>query len=307
MTTALLFELMDIVTVGNTLGEGVLWDVPGQRAWWTDIQERRLYRYDPVARQLEQFELPQRLGSFGLVEDSDRIIAAFESGFAFYQPESGQLEWIEQPGHEAANVRFNDGRIDRQGRFWAGSMVEGGGAACGKLYCLASGEPGASARILLTGIAISNSLCFSPDGRQMYFADTPHRMIVRYDLDPHSGAISNREVFARTPPGAYPDGSHVDAHGHLWNAQWGSGKVVRYAPDGSISGAIDVPATNVSCVAFGGADLDLLFVTSARQELSPMQLASEPHAGDLFIYQLNIKGLADARFAATPPRPSMRG
>jgi sugar lactone lactonase YvrE len=107
-------------------------------------------------------------------------------------------------------------------------MVEGGGAASGKLYCLASGAPGASSKILLTGIAISNSICFSPDGRQMYFADTPHRMIERYDLDPHSGAISNRQLFARTPPGAYPDGSHVDAQGHLWNAQWGSGKVVRY-------------------------------------------------------------------------------
>ena len=307
MTTALFSELMDIVAVGNTLGEGVLWDVPGQRAWWTDIQERRLYRYDPVARLLDQFELPQRLGSFGLIEGSDRIIAAFETGFAFYQPESGQLEWIEQPGHEAANVRFNDGRVDRQGRFWAGSMVEGAGAASGKLYCLASGAPGASSKILLTGIAISNSICFSPDGRQMYFADSPHRMIVRYDLDPHGGAISNRQVFARTPPGAYPDGSHVDAQGHLWNAQWGSGKVVRYAPDGTISGTIDVPASHVSCVAFGGADLDLLFVTSARQELNPIQLAGEPHAGDLFIYQLNIKGLADARFGATETPPSMRG
>ena len=186
-------------------------------------------------------------------------------------------------------------------------MVEGGGAASGKLYRLASGAPGATSRILLTGIAISNSICFSPDGRQMYFADTPHRMIVRYDLDPDSGSISNRQLFARTPPGVYPDGSHVDANGHLWNAQWGSGKVVRYAPDGTISGTIDVPASHVSCVAFGGVDLDLLFVTSARQDLSPIQLAGEPHAGDLFIYQLNIKGLADARFGATALSPSLRG
>ena len=296
-------ELVDIVAVANTLGEGVLWDVPGQRAWWTDIQERVLFRYDPVTRELERFGLPERLGSFGLVEDSDEIIAAFESGFAFYHPESGQLQWIERPGHDAPNVRFNDGRIDRQGRFWAGSMVEGRGTPTGKLYCLASGTASAASSVWLTGIAISNSICFSPDGRQMYFADTPHRMILRYDLDPASGAISNRQVFARTPPGAFPDGSHVDAQGHLWNAQWGSGRVVRYAPDGAISGTIDVPASHVSCVAFGGADLDLLFVTSARQELSAGQLAAEPHAGDLFIYQLNIKGLADARFVARRSAP----
>ena len=298
MTTAVHSELVDIVAVGNTLGEGVLWDTRGQRTWWTDIQERRLYRYDPLTRQLEQFLVPLRLGSFGLVGDSDRIIAAFESGFAFYRPESGQLDWIEQPGHAAANMRFNDGRVDRQGRFWAGSMVEGAGASDAKLYCLASGAPGATSEVRLTGIAISNSICFSPEGRQMYFADSPRREILRYELDPVTGAISNRQIFARTPHGVFPDGSHVDAQGHLWNAQWGAGQVVRYAPDGTISATINVPATHVSCVAFGGANLDLLFVTSARQELSAGQLAVEPHAGDLFVYRLNVRGLADARFGA---------
>lgn len=293
-------ELVDVVRVANTLGEGVLWDELGERAWWTDIHERRLFRYDPISRVLESFELPERLGSFGLVEGSERIIAAFESGFASYHPESGQLDWIERPGHEAANVRFNDGRVDRQGRFWAGSMVEGAGAPTGKLYCL----HGSSSQVRLTGIAISNSICFSPDGRQLYFADTPHRLILRYDLDPASGAISNRQVFARTPTGSYPDGSHVDAQGYLWNAHWGAGRIVRYAPDGSISGAIEVPASQVSCVAFGGRNLDLLFVTSARVDLKPAQLAREPHAGDLFVYQLDVKGLADARYTGMVPTRS---
>jgi L-arabinonolactonase len=275
----------------------VLWDALGQRAWWTDIHERRLYRYDPLARALQRFELPERLGSFGMVVDSDSIIAAFESGFAFYHPESGQLDWIERPAHAAANVRFNDGRVDRQGRFWAGSMVEGTGPPTGKLYSLT----GSASQVHLSGIAISNSLCFSPDGRQLYFADTPHRLILRYDLNPATGALSNRQVFARTPAGAYPDGSQVDAVGYLWNAHWGAGRIVRYAPDGSISGAIEVPASQVSCVAFGGRNLDQLFVTSARVDLSPAQLAREPNAGDLFIYQLDVKGLADARFTGTVP------
>ena len=150
----------------------------------------------------------------------------------------------------------------------------------------------------LTGIAISNSICFSPDGRHLYFADTPHRLILRYDIDRGDRRDLQSAVFARTPPGAFPDGSNVDAEGHLWNAQWGAGRVVRYAPDGSISGAIDVPASQVSCVAFGGADLDLLFVTSARVDLSPAALEREPHAGDLFVYKVNVKGLAEPRFAA---------
>ena len=140
MATGNNYQLVDIVHVGNTLGEGVLWDALGQRAWWTDIQERQLFRYDPVLRVLERFELPERLGSFGFVEGSERIIAAFESGFAFYHPESGQLDWVTRPQHAAGNVRFNDGRVDRQGRFWAGSMVEGAGEPAGKLYCL-TGEP----------------------------------------------------------------------------------------------------------------------------------------------------------------------
>ena len=292
MTTAGTAELIDIVPVGNTLGEGVLWDPAGERVWWTDIQERRLFRYDPQRRALERFDLPERLGSFGLVEGCDDIVAAFESGFAFYHPETARLDWVARPDHGAANIRFNDGRVDRQGRFWAGSMVEGPGEPTGKLYCLRGGKP----EVRLTGIAISNSICFSPDGKHLYFADTPQRTILRYDLDATTGAIANRRVFAQTPHGAFPDGSNVDSHGHVWNAHWGAGRVVRYAPDGSTVGTIDVPATQPTCIAFGGKDLDLLFVSSARQNLSEAVLAREPHAGDLFVYKVDIKGLADSRF-----------
>ena len=244
-------------------------------------------------RTLERFELPERLGSFGFVEGCDDIVAAFESGFAFYHPESARLDWIARPEHGAVNIRFNDGRVDRQGRFWAGSMIEGAGKPLGKLYCLRGGKP----EICLSDIAISNSICFSPDGNHLYFADTPHRTILRYDLDGATGAISNRQVFAQTPHGAFPDGSNVDAQGDLWNAHWGAGRIVRYAPDGSISGTIEVPATQPTCIAFGGKNLDLLFVSSARQNLSPAVLAHETHAGDLFVYQLeDVKGLADSRF-----------
>src|SRR5580693_59044 len=243
-----LAELVDVIAVKNTLGEGVLWDAQTERLWWTDIQERRLFCYAPATRALEQFALPERLGSFGLVADSDAIVAAFESGFALYQPRTDQREWLARPKHDAANIRFNDGRVDRQGRFWAGSMVEGGGAPQGKLYCLRSDG---SAAVHATGISISNSLCFSPDGSHLYFADTPLRTIFRYDLDAVTGVISNRRVFAQTPQGAYPDGANVDREGFVWSAHWGAGRVVRYAPDGTIDDTIDVPASQPTCVAFG--------------------------------------------------------
>ena len=296
MTTTITSDLIDIISVGNTLGEGVLWDPAGRRTWWSDIQEKRLYRYDPQSRALENFELPERLGSFGFIRGSDKIVAAFESGFAHYHPESAELRWVVRPGHEAGNVRFNDGRVDRQGRFWAGSMVEGEGEPRGKLYCL----DGSDAKVRLTGIAISNSICFSPEGKHLYFADSPHRMILRYDINPADGTIGNRQVFARTPKGAFPDGANMDAEGCLWSAQWGAGRVVRYAPDGSISGIVEIPTTQVTCVAFGGADLDLLFVTSARERMSEATLQAQPNAGDVFIYKVNVKGLPEPRFAMEP-------
>jgi sugar lactone lactonase YvrE len=293
MSTTKNAELVKIISVGNTLGEGVSWDPVDEHVWWTDIQERRLYRYEPSQAALKAFDLPERLGSFGFVQGSDEIVAAFESGFAMYHPESGELDWLARPEHAAKNLRFNDGRVDRQGRFWAGSMVEGEGLPTAKLYCLR----GRSLEVCLTDIAISNSICFSPDGRHLYFADTPHRAILRYDIDANTGAIGNREIFARTPPGAFPDGSNVDAQGCVWNAHWGAGRVVRYALDGSVDMEIEIPTAQPTCIAFAGKNLDQLYVTSAREGMSPQTLASQPHAGDVFVYKLDVKGLADARFA----------
>lgn len=284
--------LIDTVDVSNTLGEGVLWDPMSQRLWWTDIQERRLFRYEPVRQVLETFELPERLGSFGLVEDSDCLIAAFESGFALFHPDKKRTQWIERPAHAADNIRFNDGRVDRAGRFWAGTMVEGRAEPRGKLYCLRHGI----AEVHLSSIAICNSLCFSTDARHLFFADSPHRKIYQFDIDPVDGTLSNRQLFARTPPGAFPDGSIVDAQGHLWNAQWGAGRIARYAPDGSISGSIDLPVTQPTCVAFGGAKLDHLFVTTAREKLSAAALSLQPMAGHLFIYKTNIQGIPEPRY-----------
>ena len=287
--------LIDTVGVGNTLGEGVLWDDKSGRVLWTDIQERRLYRYEPKQRHLEQIELPERLGSFGLIEGDERLICAFESGFAFFHPEARRLEWIDRPSHAAHNVRFNDGRVDRRGRFWAGSMVEGAGASQGKLYSLEKGR----SQVHLTGIAISNSVCFSPDGKHAYFADSPHRTIWRFDSDMASGTLSNRTVFAQTPRGAYPDGSNVDREGRVWNAHWGAGRVVCYAIDGKESGSIDLPVSQPTCVAFGGDDMNWLFVTTARQDLKAEALARQPHAGDLFVYEVEARGVAEPRYRAS--------
>ena len=288
-------DLIDIVPVLNILGEGVLWNVRSARLWWTDIQSRRLFRYDPVTRTLDDIATPERLCSFAFVAGSDRLLAAFESGLAFYDPASGAVEWLYRLERGTAPVvRFNDGRTDRQGRFWTGTMMEGDGREpLGRLYCLdRSGRVTCQPDLVF----ISNALCTSPDGSRLYFADTSRRTIYAYDLDRNSGVLSNRRLFVRTPRGAFPDGANVDREGFVWNAHWGAGRVVRYAPDGRIDRMVDVPTSQPSCIAFGGPDMNLLFVTSAREGLKNDILLRQPNAGNLFVYKTDIVGLPDADF-----------
>ncbi len=287
-------ELIDTLRVGNTLGEGIQWDVATQALWWTDIQERRLHRYDWASRKLETFPAPERIGSFGLIEGSTSVIAAFESGIALYDPRGGTPKWLARPDADLGSVRFNDGRVDRQGRFWAGSMEEteprSGRAS---LYCVdASGV----ARKRESGIAISNGICWSPDSSRFYFADSPLRKIYVYDFNPATGGIANRRDFVETPEGAHPDGANVDSEGFLWSAHWGAGRVVRYAPGGAIDCVLNVPASQPTCVAFGGPGLDLLFVTTAREGLTEAELSQQPSAGDVFVYKMPCVGLAENYF-----------
>lgn len=285
---------VETIRAGNTLGEGIQWDAATRAAWWTDIQERKLLRYDPATKDLKTFAMPERVGSFALTGDGARIIAAFESGFALADLKGGAPQWLGKPDAALPALRFNDGRTDRQGRFWAGTMEEAEPRkGLGNLYCV---DADGTVHRRETGIMISNGLCWSPDGNTMYFADSPLRTIYCYDFDIASGAISNRRVFAETPEGAFPDGATVDAQGRLWSAHWGAGVVVRYTADGAADRILEIPASQPTCVAFGGPELDLLFVTSARDGLSAQTLAGETGAGDVFVYKMDVKGLADRRY-----------
>lgn len=281
--------------VANELGEGVIWDHRRQRAWWTDIERCRLYRYDPVAATIEQWETPERLACFAPVAGQDYLVCAFASGFAFYRPETNELEWIKQLESDNPGTRLNDGRTDRQGRFWAGTMTEAPKQAIykGSLYCLNSHL---SISKHIDDLAITNSLCWSPDGQVMYHCDTPSRTIQQYDFTPASGELAQAKTIIKTDPGCFPDGSCIDAQGYLWNAQWGGHKIVRYSPSGDVDLELKVPVSQPSCVAFGGTNFDLLFVTTARQGLSEEQLEAEPEAGNVFIFQTEFQGLKDSEF-----------
>jgi len=281
-------QLIDIVAVGNTLGESVLWNTRDQAVWWTDIQQKQLYRLPWKTRKLELYPTPERLCSFGFLAKENLILAAFESGLALYQYGRQESEWIYRLDSTVENVRFNDGRVDSQGRFWIGTMVEGESAqADAKLYRL-SADVGVVEQE--KNIKISNGICWSPDSKKFYFADSARQTIYTYDFDAETGSISNREVFKQAREKNFPDGAVVDSEGYLWSAQWGGSAVIRYAPDGSENFVLELPVSQPTCIAFGGEDMNLLFVTSAREGLSEEALALEPKAGHLFVFKLSVKG-----------------
>lgn len=280
-------KLIQRIEVADRLGECVLWDEHDSAVWWTDIEGRRLHRLDWPSGALATYSTPARLASFAFIEGRREILAGFEHGIAVFDPNTGGMGPLCRPDGLVEGLRLNDGRVDRQGRFWIGSMVERGDAAAAHLYC----TDGTMTAIHLNELGIANGLAFSPDGSVCYFADSRERIIWRFALDPETGALSERTIFARSSGMSCPDGATVDSEGFLWSAQWGGGCVLRYSPDGRIDRVLEVPVSRPSCVAFGGRDLGLLFVTSAGSGLAP----GETGAGDLFVYNVAVRGLPESR------------
>ena len=286
------FQLRDTVVCENILGEGVQWNQHDQCVWWTDIPAAKLYRYSPTEKKLDEWVTPEPVGSFAFVEGDSRLLLALATGFAWFDLNTRRCDWIARPELTLAGNRFNDGRVDRQGRFWAGTTVEQklSDDQAAALYCL-DRQQGVTRH--LEGLRISNSLCWSPDSLKLYHADSPNYQVDVYDFDAQNGQLSNKKIFAKVPPGIEPDGACVDQQGYVWNAQWGGGRVVRYSPTGEVDRILNLPVTQPTCVALGGPEMNWLFVTSARKGLSNSQLAVQPQAGALFIYQTDVCGLPE--------------
>jgi L-arabinonolactonase len=280
---------MIMLEVANILGEGVVWDARENVALWIDIQGKRFWRWTPGCEPAS-FTLPERPGSFALTATPGSYLGAFESGFASFTPATGAFELHAPVTRPHEHLRMNDGRVDRTGTFWAGSMAERSGTPKGSLWRY---DGAGQTTPFLGDIRIPNSLCWSLDGCHMYFADSPRQTIWRYTFDADRGPVGEPVIFATTSGHAYPDGSCIDAEGYLWNAQWGSSAVVRYRPDGSVERRIELPVSQPSCVAFGGANMTQLLVTTARQDLTPEQLAREPLAGALFVIDTDVAGVAE--------------
>ncbi len=273
----------------NVLGEGPCWEPRAGRLYWVDIKSQRLEWLSPADGTGGAWTLEVMPSAVAPRADGTLLLAS-EKGIGVFDPETGALDIRLRPEADREGNRTNDGGVDLQGRFWFGTMDDEGAKTSGAVYRL---DPDWSCTRMLDGLGIPNTLAVSPDGRLLYLADSARQTLYALDLDPRTGALGYRYVFAdiRGGPGT-PDGSAVDAEGFVWNAQWGASRVVRYSPEGEIDRVIETPVSQPTKCAFGGPDLDVLYITSARTGLSDEQLKREPLAGSLFRLDPGVRGLA---------------
>ena len=277
----------------DVLGEVPRWHPLERALYWIDAFKPAVHRLDPASGKLESFTPPEKLGSFAPRAGGGLLIAG-RGGLAHYDPASGTLDRIVDPeGGGAVNI-LNDGRCDRRGRFWVGSMSKTMERASGSLYRLERGHLAA----VDDGIWVANGVCWSPDERRMYLADSHVKTIFVYEFDLAAGTIGPRRVFATMGdrPGV-PDGSSVDAEGFIWNAVFDGSCLLRYAPDGRVNRIVQLPVSRPTACAFGGADLATLYLTTARFRLAPERLAAEPLAGGLLALDVGVKGLQEPLYA----------
>jgi sugar lactone lactonase YvrE len=282
-----------VVDCRNRLGEVPVWDVREQALYWVDIEGKLLQRYRPATGAVDRWPMPERIACLALREQGG-LIVAFASGLAFLDLADGGIAWIARPEADKPHNRFNEGKCDRRGRFWVGSMDDRLSAHSAALYRV---DPDLSVHRMLGEVGISNCFVWTLGDDAFFFADTLDRTIYRFDYDHAAGTIANRRVFAVSPAPAAPDGGTIDAEGCLWNAEWDGWRLVRYRPDGTVDREVRLPVEKPTSCMFGGPDLATLYVTSAVWDLSPERLAAQPQAGGLFAVDVGVRGVPEPRFA----------
>jgi len=277
----------------NTHGEGVLWDPRSRRVWWTDIHGKKLWAYDPVSHTSECFKVPARVCCFA-PRAQGGLLVAFAEGFALYDVHACARHDLVAFEPDLPGTRLNDGRTDRAGRFVAGGMDEASGQAVSSVWRV---DPDLSATRLFGGVSCANATCFSPDGRTLYFADSPRRTLEAIAYEPTTGAVGPRRELGRIEGPGLPDGACTDAQGFIWVAIWEGDRVERWSPDGRLDRTVEVPVHKPTCCAFGGAELDVLFITTSRLGSSEAELERQPTSGGLYAYRPGVCGLEDTPFA----------
>lgn len=281
-----------VADVKAVLGEGPVWVEAEQALYWVDIKGRKIFRLDSSGERSE-WDTPIRVGSLA-PRTSGGFIAGTEHGFAEVVLDQGRFEVFFNPEENRPGNRFNDGKVDARGNFWAGTMDDSERETTGTLYRLA---PDRSCEAIDGGYKVTNGPAFSPDGRSLYHTDSARQVIYAFPLD-SDGSVGERREFARFGEGdGYPDGMTVDSEGCLWVAFWDGWCLRRLSPEGECLQTVKLPVQRPTSCAFAGSDLKRLYVTSASVGLDDEALALQPCAGGLLLLEPGVTGIAAMPFA----------
>jgi len=283
-----------VIPASTFLGEGPHWSERDHRLYFVDILAPAVHAGDTVKGTYTSLAVPELVG-FVIPRTRGGFVTAMHGEIRGLDLPTGSISIIARPEADRPGNRFNDGKCDRKGRLWAGTLAIDTAPDQGRLWRL---DPDGRTYEMDRGFHVSNGLGWSPDDRTFYFTDTARQTIYAYDFDLESGSISNRRVFVTVPESeGKPDGLTVDAEGFVWSAHWDGWCVTRYDPEGKVERVINLPVPRPTSCVFGGADMQTLFVTSARIRLSAAQLADAPLSGSVFGIDTGIKGLQDPMFA----------
>lgn len=288
--------IQTVSRIRSILGESPVWDPVKQRIIWVDIVQGKVHEFYPGTNKSNTFNVGQMVGAVA-VANSGNLVASLQNGFAKIDINQGTVEIINDPENHLPDNRFNDGKCDPAGRFWAGTMSLKGASACGTLYAI---EKDGSVSPKVKGVGCSNGIVWSRDEKTMYFIDTPTRNVFAYDYDVTTGNISNsKTVIAIDEKDGHPDGMTIDAEGMLWIALWNGWKIQQWNPlTSTLLNEIYFPVAKITSCTFGGDQLDDLYITTASKDLTHQERKDQPLAGCLLVIkQCGYKGLAPFTFA----------
>jgi sugar lactone lactonase YvrE len=283
MITAKDFEPTIVMDHRCLLGEGPVWDAKRKVICWIDILNGIIHEYSPAQQTHQTIPVHQMIGSLAVCSNGN-FIAALQNGFAFVDRKTGEIKMIANPEEQLPNNRFNEGKCDPAGRFWAGTMSLDEEAGAGNVYVI---HHDLAPEKKIGTVTISNGMAWSLDQKTFYYIDTPTCKIVAYDYDKNTGHINNKRVIIKNDEkDGYPDGMTIDDEGMLWIAHWDGWQVTRWNPGtGEKLHSIKLPVAKVTSCSFGGDNLEDLYITSAKVGLTEGQLEKQPYAGALFVIQ----------------------